>query len=188
MMLPSVIYPQSWNYEKGGNPFDGKYKTASIIGIGSEFPYQRPMFVVNVFEGKTGEPNLYLAKVPCACCDNSEVKVKFDDVENIYTLHTHTNENKDVWFLNFESGAIGTKNVQYDTQKQKWVIWSQKYDRWIEYDKSKEVPEISPLEGFIKDMKSHSKMYVRLTNECLKYDCEFSLSGSTAAINFVLTK
>jgi hypothetical protein len=41
---------QSWTKSSGGNAFDGKYKTSSVLGNGSEYPYKKPFLVVNKFE------------------------------------------------------------------------------------------------------------------------------------------
>ena len=96
-----------------------------------------------------------------------------------------------MWFLKF---ILDAKEVQYDQDTKKWVIWNE--DRWIVFNskeaadssKNEDKDMLNQFDDFIKDLKSHSKMYVRLLSDCKKYDCEFSLSGSTAAINFVMTK
>jgi len=43
------IKAQSWKYNSGGNPFDGKYKTASIKGTGSDYPYNNPVLAINLY-------------------------------------------------------------------------------------------------------------------------------------------
>ena len=45
-----------------------------------------------------------------------------------------------------------------------------------------------PGNDFIKEIKNHSIMYLRMTNECLKADYKFSLNGSSAAMKFIFTK
>ena len=44
------------------------------------------------------------------------------------------------------------------------------------------------MEQFFQDIKKHSVMHIRLLSDCVKSDFEFSLKGSTAALNFVFTK
>lgn len=139
---------QIWTYKSGGNAFDGTYRTSSIIGKGDEFPYNDPVFVINVFRNEVNNPNIYLTNVPYAGCDNKSAKIVFDAEDRIYYFSVKTNEETDSWFLH---------------------LYSQE-----EFD------------DFIKNIKAHSKMSIRLQSDCVKYDCVFSLNGSTAAINFVL--
>ncbi|WP_047788025.1 hypothetical protein [Tenacibaculum mesophilum] len=49
ILLSQTIWAQNWNYKSGGNVFDGKYRTASIIGKGNDFPYNKPILVLNLF-------------------------------------------------------------------------------------------------------------------------------------------
>lgn len=44
------------------------------------------------------------------------------------------------------------------------------------------------LEEFIRYIKTHSKMYVRISSDCVRSDFEFSLSGSSTAMNFLFKK
>ena len=44
------------------------------------------------------------------------------------------------------------------------------------------------FEEFIRNIKTHSKMYVRISSDCVRSDFEFSLSGSSAAMNFLFKK
>jgi len=61
-----IVFSKAWSYEAGGNAlWMENIRLASVKGTGTEFPYQSPLFVVNVFKGDTENPNLYLAKVPC---------------------------------------------------------------------------------------------------------------------------
>tara|TARA_B110000114_G_scaffold146075_1_gene155415 strand:+ start:284 stop:1096 length:813 start_codon:yes stop_codon:yes gene_type:complete len=50
---------QSWTYKSGGNTFDGKYKTCSVIGIGSDYPYTKPLLVINIFD--ESDLNFYIS-------------------------------------------------------------------------------------------------------------------------------
>lgn len=53
------LVAQNWTFNKGDNPFDGNYRTASVVGIGSDSPYNNPMLVVNLFNEK--ELNFYIS-------------------------------------------------------------------------------------------------------------------------------
>lgn len=105
--LYSVIsFSQAWTYKHGGNAFDGEYKTSSIIGVGYEFPYKNPLFVINVFNGEVTKPNIYLSMVPSGICDNNRVLIKFDDKDKIYQPRVTISNDSDNWFLNFSVTAM----------------------------------------------------------------------------------
>jgi len=172
---------QTWTYEKGGNVFDGEYKTSSIIGIGSEWPYEIPIFVVNVFNNNIDNPNIYLSNVTYAGCDNKQIKIIFDNESKVYNFTATTNENQDIWFLHliiYEDVNIG----YYDQDRKEWITRNSPYYKpQSKFDKNE-------FDNFIKDIKNRTKMHVRLQSDCTKYDCVFSLKGSTAALNFVFKK
>ena len=44
-------FSQTWKYSEGGNTFDGKYRTSSVSGVGTNYPYTSPTLVINKFEG-----------------------------------------------------------------------------------------------------------------------------------------
>jgi len=144
-----------WTYYSKSDPFDGKYKSAYVIGISDKFPYENPLFVINTFKKDSGNFNIYLSKVPCACCENLEIDIKFDNDDNIYELEGNTNSKKDIWFLKFDN-----KILHNDDNFENYIT-------------------------FLSDIKIHSKMYIRLKNDCEEYDCEFSLLGSSKAIDFL---
>ena len=54
-----TISAQNWSFKSGGNAFDGKYKTSSIKGKGTDFPYNNPLLVINLF--KEESLNFYIA-------------------------------------------------------------------------------------------------------------------------------
>ena len=45
-----IGFGQNWRYSSGGNDFDGKYRTSSIVGTGDDYPYNSPRLVINYFE------------------------------------------------------------------------------------------------------------------------------------------
>ena len=91
-----------WTYNTGKSDFDGTYKTASIYGSGGEFPYTKPLFVINYFIN--GGINLYLTGAGYAGCDNKEAYLKFDKDEKTYKFNVTTNSNKDTWFIGYYKG------------------------------------------------------------------------------------
>ena len=50
---------QTWVYNKGGNDFDGNYRTAQVRGKGNDYPYTSPAIYVNKFDN--GDINLYIS-------------------------------------------------------------------------------------------------------------------------------
>tara|TARA_B110000438_G_C15665864_1_gene585968 strand:+ start:63 stop:956 length:894 start_codon:yes stop_codon:yes gene_type:complete len=53
-------FSQSWNYSSGVDSFDGKFKTSSIKGKGSDFPYSNPQLHINKFDN--GNINFYVSE------------------------------------------------------------------------------------------------------------------------------
>ena len=43
------LHSQSWGFKSGGNAFDGKYRTAYVQGSGTDFPYNKPLLTINLF-------------------------------------------------------------------------------------------------------------------------------------------
>ena len=75
------LFSQSWNYKSGGNAFDGKYKTSSIKGKGTDFPYNNPLLVINLFNEQS--LNFYI--------DNSGYFQDLDKTEILLSLDTEKN-------------------------------------------------------------------------------------------------
>jgi hypothetical protein len=59
LITSNVLFAQTWSFESGGNAFDGKYKTASIIGKGNDYPYDKPLLVINFYNEES--LNFYIA-------------------------------------------------------------------------------------------------------------------------------
>jgi hypothetical protein len=143
-ILCQISYGQ-WTYKKGGNKFDGEYKTASIIGEGREWPYIKPTLVINKFGNK--EPNLYLTGIGFTGCSNSTISFAFDSMDEVWTYTAASDKEKEAAFV------IGlTIEIHY----------------------------------IIELLKTEPRVYVRYEDDCNKKDFEFSLSGSTKAINYVV--
>ena len=52
LLISFTSFGQTWKYSEGGNAFDGKYKTSSVTGVGTKYPYTSPTLVINKFEGR----------------------------------------------------------------------------------------------------------------------------------------
>jgi hypothetical protein len=151
-LIIGISFSQKWSYTSGSNAFDGEYKTASIVGKGGLFPYNKPLFVVNIFSDNN--LNIYITNAGYAGCDNKIIYIKFDSESLIYSFTVTTNSTHEGWFLN--------KNI---------------------YDSS----SLTNLE-LIENLKLHNKIYVRLSSDCNQSDYEFSLVGSSVALNYIITE
>lgn len=97
-VLISAGISQSWTYSKGEDPFDGSYKTASIIGSSDDATYSTPQFVVNNFEN-SNTYNVYLSNIGYFC-DNVEAMFRFDNAPTIYQCKPSATNKQKVAFLN----------------------------------------------------------------------------------------
>lgn len=52
LLISFTSFGQTWKFSEGGDAFDGKYKTSSIRGVGTKYPYTSPTLVINKFEGR----------------------------------------------------------------------------------------------------------------------------------------
>lgn len=103
LIFESVVAQNTWVYNKGGNKFDGTYKTASVIGKGGEWPYTKPTFVINTFNDN--KINLYISGIGYTGCDEQTLWVAFNDDETIYKTKTITSNIEDdaIFFRYFEN-------------------------------------------------------------------------------------
>lgn len=147
-------HSQSWSYDKGGNAFDGEYRTSKVLGISDKHPYNRPVLVFNYFQ-KSGY-NLYITDVGYFC-DNVEIKITFDNTDIVYyATHVNPSNKQEVVFIG-GSYYLDSKMGRIDMS----------------------------IFQLLSLIKSHNKMYVRLSDDCSIMNMEFPLSGSTRAINYV---
>lgn len=152
-----LIQGQSWTFKSGGDDFDGTYKTSSIVGKGSEFPYNKPLFVVNKFSDNV-EPNVYLSDIGYTGCDDNQLIFVFDG-ERKYTISDlSTNREEDILFISK-------------------LYW---HDDVIGYRTD------VPVAFLLDEIKRSSRMSVRFKNDCSQKDFYFTLAGSSKAIDFVL--
>lgn len=52
---------QIWKFTSGGNDFDGRYKTSSVVGAGNKYPYKTPSLVINRFSENKEDMNFYIS-------------------------------------------------------------------------------------------------------------------------------
>lgn len=128
LFVSQNTFSQSWTYSSGGNAFDGKYRTSSITGTGTNYPYNKPLFVVNYFENSKSL-NIYIADVGYAGCDNKIVKIKFNNNDTIYAFDASTDENKEIWFLSQYSYNYNYTNLTFDQLLKKLMRYSKMYIR-----------------------------------------------------------
>jgi len=151
------LYSQSWKFSSGGNAFDGKYKTAYVQGKGSEFPYNKPLLTVNLYNDES--LNFYIASAGYFQSE-SETSVKW----------IFSNEPKVIYIT--EDLSISKDNK---------IIFLNSFKNSItrEY--------LSRLD-FINKLKTASRVDVRISDKYDDNDIAFKLSGSSKAINFVISK
>lgn len=125
LLIPFISLAQSWTYKKGGNAFDGEFKTSSVLGKGSEFPYNKPSLVINKFENDE-QINFYLSGAGYFQ-DNTGISIKwvFDNEPNtIYSSYSWSlsNDGKIIFFNRFnnpkENGKKNITNGRCDFNKQ----------------------------------------------------------------------
>ena len=153
----NIISAQSWSYESGGNVFDGKYKTASVQGRGTDSPYYKPLLVINLFNENS--LNFYVSSAGYFS-QSSDVEI--------------------LWIFNNEPDIIYTTD-DYSISKDGKIIFFSSFKNTITGDK------LFKLEYFEK-LKSAGKVDVRIKNDYGKNDIVFSLSGSTKALDYVISK
>lgn len=74
-LLFSSLSIAQWRYLEQGNEFDGKIRVATVVGSGTDYPYNKPKLVLNYFV-KDERFNLYI--------DDSGYFVDFADVTMIF--------------------------------------------------------------------------------------------------------
>lgn len=170
-LISFPVYCQVWRYNVKHDTIKGNYKTVTAQGTAAEFPYQKPLLIINVYSNNPGNPEIYFTKVPCACCKNTRVMIRFDEEEKRHNFYVTTNETEDIWVLLFKKESIR---------------WDGKINEWIDY--VTDIDDPGKLSDFINNLKIHNRMYVRLRDDCRRYTCEFSLKGSSAALNLTFSK
>ena len=96
-----TISAQSWSFKSGGNAFDGKYKTSSIVGKGTDFPYNNPLLVINLF--KEESLNFYISSAGY-----------FQDLSETEVLWIFNNEPNTLYKSNTLSKSDDSKIIFFD--------------------------------------------------------------------------
>lgn len=158
-----------WKYQTVIDEFDGKIKTCYVIGVGSEFPYESPKFVINKrivirdtakktnyqkYKERNIKPaedtiNIYISDVPYSGCEVNNAKIKFDTSETVFFPKISMNPDRKEWFM--------------------------------------EILNEDEFHEFFRLLKTGRQMTIRLYSNCIsEYTARFSLNGSGAAIDYVL--
>jgi len=168
--LTSICLGQThiWIYQTVNDEFDGKIKTCYVVGIGSEFPYENPTFVINkriVSQDTTKKTNyqkykecnikpaedtlnIYISNVPYSGCEVNNAKIKFDISETIFFPRISMNPGRKEWFM--------------------------------------EILNEDEFHEFFRLLKTGRQMTIRLYSNCIsEFTARFSLNGSSAAIDYI---
>jgi hypothetical protein len=97
----TYLFAQNWEFKSGGNVFDGKYKTSSIKGNGTEFPYNNPVLVINLF--KEESLNFYIADAGY-----------FQDLSETEVLWIFNNEPNTIYKSISSSKSDDSKTIFFD--------------------------------------------------------------------------
>jgi hypothetical protein len=157
LIYSSVSISQSWKYESGGNAFDGKYKTASVKGTGTDFPYHKPLMVVNLYNEMT--LNFYIASAGF--------------FQSSYVIEI-------LWIFNNEPNTI-YETYDFSLSADGKIIFL------TTFKNSKTGTYLRQLE-FIEKLKLANKVDIRIKTKYTKNDLQFSLAGSTRAIDYTVSK
>ena len=99
-MMTIISFSQSWEFSEEGNPFDGKYKIASIIGQGSSHLNKSPILFIKKFDDDEIEFSIspgFFAN------SNTIVLFNFDEKENIYeSLENYYSDDGRIIFKNLD--------------------------------------------------------------------------------------
>ncbi|MCF6214010.1 MAG: rhodanese-like domain-containing protein [Flavobacteriaceae bacterium] len=100
---------QTWEYKSGNNVFDGEYKTSSISGIGTDYPYNRPILVINSFNKNT--LNFYISNAGYFQT-LTEIKLFWilnNESKNIYSSSNFniSDDGKTLFFIEFKENKSG---------------------------------------------------------------------------------
>lgn len=158
LLITLTLTAQSWTFSKGGNAFDGTYKTSSVVGKGTEYPYKTPSLVINKFDNDKDKINFYLNGAGYHQDDTGlSIKWVFDnEPQTIYSSYS--------WSLS-EDGKI---------------IFFNRFNNPNE--KSTKLEDIDIIDKLTKA----NKVSIRVNDNYGSNDLVFSLSGSTKAINYVI--
>jgi hypothetical protein len=158
LLITLTLTAQSWTFSKGGNAFDGTYKTSSVVGKGTEYPYKTPSIVINKFDNDKDKINFYLNGAGYHQDDTGlSIKWVFDnEPQTIYSSYSWSlsEDGKIIFFYSFNNPN----------------------------EKSTKLEKIDIIDKLTKA----NKVSIRVNDNYGSNDLVFSLSGSTKAINYVI--
>ena len=96
---------QRWESSSNNDDFSGKFRAASVVGSGTEFPYNDPMIVINKFDARDGI-NFYLnGSGYWTSGTNVSIFWKFNNDDDIYISYSfsHSNDGSTVFFDEFKN-------------------------------------------------------------------------------------
>lgn len=83
LLMIQVSFAQ-FQYTEGGNNFDGNYRAARVVGIGTSHPYVDPILILNEFDD--GSVNFYIENAGYWQQDTGiKLKLYFDNSNTIYS-------------------------------------------------------------------------------------------------------
>jgi len=113
LCLPIISLSQKWIYNSGSNDFDGSFRTASIVGKGTDYPYGSPSLVINYFDNKN-QINFYITDAGYyPSSSNTKVLFSFSNEKGtIYESNSvsYSSDNKSV-FLGNSFSPKNTKRI-----------------------------------------------------------------------------
>ena len=149
---------QSWSYHSGGNAFDGKYKTASVKGYGTDYPYAEPLLVINMFNEES--LNFYLSKGGY-----------YQSTTGISILWAFSKEPETIY-----------ESADYTISDDGKTLF------FGEYYQNNLTGDILQFLEFMEKLKTSNKVDIRIKDKYGKNDITFSLVGSSKAIGYVVSK
>lgn len=158
LLITLTLTAQSWTFSKGGNAFDGTYKTSSVVGKGTEYPYKTPSLVINKFDNDKDKINFYLNGAGYHQ-DGTGLSIKWvfdNEPQTIYSSYS--------WSLSEDGKIIFFK----------------------EFNNPNEKSTILEDIDIIDKLTKANKVSIRVNDNYGSNDLVFSLSGSTKAINYVI--
>jgi hypothetical protein len=157
ILICNDLKSQSWNYSSGSNSFDGNYKSASSIGKGVDFPYQKPQLNINLFENDKSL-NFYIEDSGYYPSDsNLNITWVFDKEPNI------------IYETELLSLSKSRKIIFFNTFKE-----------------SKSNVQLSKLDFFEK-LKKSNRIDLRISDKYGVNDFVFSLQGFSKIIDKIIT-
>jgi hypothetical protein len=89
---------QTWTFKTTGNDFDGRIRTATVLGRGGESPYTTPLLVVNYFE-ESKSLNFYVTDFGFTGCRNNRALLVIDGTKRLTSVDVSDDSEHNTLFL-----------------------------------------------------------------------------------------